>query len=62
MENREKIKIALTEQMKMWREGKITTEYGTIGILEQKGLTNEALADGLIDIIEKIENDSCVAH
>jgi len=57
MKNREKLKEKLAEQMKIWRDGKITTAQGTIGILEQKGLTNEALAEGLIEIFETINSD-----
>lgn len=54
MENRDYIKEKITEQFRMWREGKIKTEDGVIGILEQKTLTNSDLAEAIISLIEKL--------
>lgn len=55
MENRGYVKEKITEQFRIWREGKIKAEDGVIGILEQKGIENSDLAEAIISLIEKLQ-------
>lgn len=53
MENRDKIKEAFSEQIRMWRDGRVKTENGECRILDQK-VPVEDFAEGLIQIIETL--------